>query len=160
MTPRNFSVKLARLGLFLLLISVLGGCTVKLVADYDAITFEEILEVAKKIDKFYGDLLETRSNERIYQKYSSQYVDIETDIRSLVMRNQARALNDEAVQISEIILKLWLTYKKDHAVKDSYSDGNAKLDRGRFGRLFAAAASVERIKNLDVDDKDLTQDRK
>lgn len=157
---RNFSRQLLRFCFLLLMALSLGGCAVKLVADYDSVAFEEILKVGKKVDKFYGDLLETKSNERAYQKFSDRYVDLETDIRSLVTRNKARALNEESTQISEITLKLWVKYKENHKAKDTYSDGNAKLDRNRFVRLFAAAASAERAKNLDADDKNTDKDSK
>jgi hypothetical protein len=86
----------------------LGGCTIKLVADYDSTTFEEIIKVGKKVDRFYGDLLETPSSDRHYDKYADKYVEIETDLRSLYMRNKVRALNDESTRISEITLNLWL----------------------------------------------------
>ncbi|SFB65270.1 hypothetical protein [Azotobacter beijerinckii] len=157
---RQLSNHLLRFSFFLLVAFALGGCTVKLVADYDSVTFEEILKVGKKVDKFYGDLLETKPGDRTYQKFSAQYVEIETDIRSLVTRNIARALNEESTQISEITLNLWVKYKGAHKTKDTYSDGTAKLDRNRFTRLFAAAASAERAKNLDADDKDVTKDSK
>ena len=146
---------------FLLFLALaIGGCAVKLVADYDSVAFEEILKVGKKVDKFYGDLLETKASDRSYQNFAPQYVEIETDIRSLVTRNKARALNDESTEISEITLNLWVKYKNAHRTKDTYSDGIAKLDRSRFVRLFEAAASAERAKNLDADDKDTTKDSK
>ena len=71
-----------------------NGCAIKLVPDYYGVTFEEIIKVGKKVDRFYGDVLETKSTDRPYQKFSERYVDIETDIRSLVTRNRARALNE------------------------------------------------------------------
>lgn len=150
----------ARFSVLLFLALSLGGCTIKWVADYDSVTFEEILKVGKKVDKFYGELLEMRLADRAYQKFSDRYVDIETDIRSLVTRNKARALNDESTQISEITLNLWIKYKNNHQAKDTYSDGIAKLDRNRFGRLFASAASAEQAKKLDGDDKDASKDSK
>lgn len=132
---------------FLILFALaLGGCTVKLVADYDAATFEEILKTGKRVDRFYGDLLETKPTDRAYQKFASQYVEIETDIRSLLTRNKARALNPESTRIAEITLNLWSKYKDAHKAKDTYSDGTAKLDRDRFVRVFAAAARAERAK--------------
>ena len=116
--------------------------------------------VGKKVDRFYGDVLETKSTDRPYQKFSERYVEIETDIRSLVTRNRARALNEESTQISEIMLKLWVKYKDNHKLKDTYSDGNAKLDRNRFIRLFSSAASAEVAKKLDPDDKNAEKDSK
>jgi len=105
----------------------LVGCTIKLVADYDAATFEEILKIGKKVDRFYGDLLEIPPNNRSYQKFAEKYVEIETDLRSLYTRNQARTLNQESTEISKIILNLWLKYKDAHAKTDGYSDGKAKF---------------------------------
>lgn len=136
----------------------LSSCTIKWVADYDSAAFEEILKVGKKIDKFYGDLLETKSDDRAYSKFSAQYVDIETDIQSIVTRNKARALNNESTQISESILKLWVKYKEAHKANNTYSDGKAKLDRARFIRLFAAAAAAERVKDLKANDQNSDAD--
>jgi len=157
---RLFSRHFIRFSLLLLLAFSLGGCTVKWVADYDSTAFEEILKTAKKVDRFYGDLLEMNEGDRTYQKFSDRYVDIETDIRSLVTRNKARALNEESTKIAEITLNLWVKYKSNHQAKKTYTDGNAKLDRKRFVRLFASAASAEQAKKLDSDDKDASKDSK
>lgn len=146
---------------FISLIAVfLIGCTVHLVADYDSATFEETLKVGKKVDRFYGDLLETKSGERSYQKFSERYVDLESDIRALLTRNRARALNKESTEVVAITLKLWVKYKENHKARDTYSDGNAKLDRNRFARLFTAMASAESAKKLDAEDKDAGKDSK
>ena len=131
----------------------LGGCSIQLVADYDSVTFEEIIKVGKKIDKFYGDLIEAAATDRQYDTYADRYVEIETDLRSLYTRNKVRALNEESTEISEIILKLWLKYKSNHKTKDGYSNGNARLDRARFTRLFISAADAEMAKKLDEKDK-------
>ena len=138
---------------------VLGGCTIKFVADYDSATFEEIVKTGKNVDKFYGGLLETKEGDRPYPKFSEQYVEIETDVRSLVTRNQARPLNQESTRISTIILDLFLKYKAAHQANDNYRTGPATLDRKRFTRLFNAAAAAEKAK-LSEDDKDSSKDSK
>lgn len=149
-------------GLFTILLAslALGGCAVKLVADYDPTTFDETLSLGKKVDRFYGDLLETPAGARQYKKYADKYVEIETDLRSLYIRNKARPLNDESTQISEIILTLWVKYKSNHAAKDGYPDGIAKLDRARFTRLFIAAANAEAAKKLTAAEKDPEKESK
>jgi hypothetical protein len=147
--------------LFIMIAGIgLGGCSIKLISDYDSATFEEIIKVGKKVDRFYGDLLETPTADRQYQKYADRYVEIETDLRSLYIRNKARELNEESTKISDIILKLWIKYKKNHASKNGYSDGIAKLDRARFTRLFISAADAETAKKLDEGDKDPKKDSK
>ena len=136
--------------LFLMLIAfVLIGCSVKLVADHDSKTYEEILRVGKSIDIFYGDLLETPAASRKYKKYSEKYVQLESELRSLYIRNKSRPLNKESTKISESILKLWVKFKGKHKAKNSYKDGNAKLDRNKFVNIFISAASAELAKNLE-----------
>lgn len=140
--------------LFLLFVGfVLSGCSVKLVADHDSKTYEEILRVGKSIDKFYGDLLEVPATSRKYKKSSEKYVELESELRSLYIRNKSRPLNEESTKISESILKLWKKFKDKHKAKNSYKDGNAKLDRNKFVRLFISAASAELAKNLDASKK-------
>src|ERR1041384_1190618 len=93
--------------LLLIFVFMVAGCSVKLIADYDSATLEQILSTGKKVDLFYGKLLETPEKERSYSKYSNQYVEIEVDVRDIVSRNKARELNKESTRISEIILKQW-----------------------------------------------------
>ena len=143
------------LGLFCLF-----GCRVQFVADYDAQTYEEILRAGKEVDRFYGSLLEDPADGRQYETYTELYVAIESELRSLVTRNKSRPLNEESTRISESILKLWVKYKDKHKSKNTYSDGNAKLDRDRFVRLFISAASAEAAKNLDPADADASKDSK
>lgn len=138
---------------FLLLMLIgfgLSGCAVKLVADHDTKTYEEILRIGKSIDKFYGDLLETTAASRKYQKYSEKYVQLESELRSLYVRNKSRPLNQESTKISESILELWVKFKGKHKAKNSYKDGNAKLDRNKFVNIFISAASAELAKNIEA----------
>lgn len=144
----------------LLLGITLNGCFPKFITDYDGATFDEIITVGKKVDRFYGDLLEEPEKIRLYKTYAERYVEIETDLRSLQMRNQARPLNQDSTEISEIILSLWIKYKGNHATKNIYSTGNAKLDRNRFNRLFVSAANAEFAKKLGADDKNPDKDSK
>lgn len=129
---------------------LLAGCApVQFVADYDDATFNEILRVGKKVDRFYGDLLETPEDQRPYSDYAERYVEIETDIRSLWVRNQARPLNEESTRIAEIILNQWVRHKAEHEAENSYETEEARLERDRFSRLFAAAANAELAKKLE-----------
>ncbi len=149
-------------GLILLSLLALGGCPVKFVADYDAATYEEILRVGKEVDKFYGLLLEAPENGRSYKNYSVKYVELEASIRSLYVRNLSRPLNKESTRIIQIILDQWLVVKEQHQDKnrDTYSTGNAKLDRNRFQRLFVSAVTAEEAKKPGPGDKGPGKDSK
>jgi hypothetical protein len=149
-----------RLVVLTLLLVAAVGCSVKFVADYDAATFDEILKTGKLVDRFYGDMLETPEAQRKYAAYSARYVEVETDIRSLLIRNKVRPLNTESIKINETILNLWMKYKDNHQKNDGYRTGVARLDRSRFLRLFAAAADAESAKRLASDDKNSDKDSK
>jgi hypothetical protein len=126
-----------------------AGCRVQMVADYDAAAFEEILAVGKKVDKFYGALLDAAPDRRPYSAFSEQYVALEADMRSMLVRNQVRALNAESIEISETILKAFARYKGRHRKTNTYTDGDAELDRNRMRRYFVNAAKAEKLKDED-----------
>ena len=123
-------------------------------------TYEEIIRVGKEVDKFYGLILEKDESDRSYSDYSVKYVELESELRSLYVRNLSRPLNEESTKISKSILELWVKYKKNHKSKNKYKSGNLKLDRNRFVRLFSSAASAEVAKNLDQDDANASKESK
>jgi len=139
-----------RLFIVILVIALLstGGCSVHYVADYDASIKEEIVQVAKKVDLFWGDLLDTESADRKYDKFKDQYNQVETDIRVLVMKNEIRALNKESTKQAKIALDLWIEDRSIHKVDDTFSDFVAKRHRKQFNRVFTAMAKGEEAKNM------------
>jgi len=132
--------------IFAVLLSFLliQGC--RLIAPYDEKTEEATFVSARAVDKFYGDLLETKDDERDYFKYSEKYVEIEVQLNALVLRNKVRDLNEDSTDIAARILKLWRKYKKRHEDKNTYKTGVAKLDRDRFERMFSYAVRAEGAK--------------
>jgi len=140
-----------RLTLFFLLTASWSCAPVRLIADYDATTYEETIRVAKRVDVFYGKVLELEAKDRLYAPFAPDYVDIGADLRSLVQRNASRALNSESRRISQIIVDFWEQYQAKHKANNAYAD--ASLDRRRFTRLFEAALSAERAKQLASEDK-------
>lgn len=145
------NVKLTRMyqRLFLLsvaLFALITGCSIQLIAPYDADTQRSTFECAKLVDHFYGKLLETDEQSRQYAKFADQYVAIESELNALVLRNKVRKLNTDSTDIADQILKFWQKYKARHKKDDTYSTGNAELDRDRFARLFAYAVRAEDAK--------------
>jgi hypothetical protein len=124
---------------------------IRLVADYDAASVEETIRVGKRVDIFYGRIVELDTAARVYAPFVDQYIEIEADIRSLVRRNTARPLNSESTQIARTILAFWTQYHDKHKTKDRYPD--ARFDRRRFERLFDAALSAEVAKRLGAEDR-------
>jgi hypothetical protein len=140
-----------RLWFVIAMVAALSGCAYKIVSDYDPATFEEILSVSRKVDRFYGYLLET-PEPRPYEKYSQQYVDIEADLRSLYVRNQVRTLNHESSRISQITLDQWIAARQRHRKENNYRTPIAELERERFTRVFISGATAERAKSFATED--------
>ncbi|MBA4417181.1 MAG: hypothetical protein C0392_04630 [Syntrophus sp. (in: bacteria)] len=115
--------------LWLILMVMPSGCSVRLVSQYDADTEKAIVDTAKKTDLFYGKVLELPQDQRHYASLSDQYVSIETDIRSLVLRNEARRLNAESIEQSKILLNLWLGIKNDHRCRQDMAKLKDDNDR-------------------------------
>lgn len=126
-----------------------GYTTAKTNVLYDASTANEIIQLAKKLDLFYGNLLDTPDSKRQYENYKDIWVELETDLFGLYIVNRRKPLNHESTTISESILKLWIKYKDKHKTNNTYKTGNAKLDRNRFRRLFVSMAAAEEAKKLD-----------
>jgi hypothetical protein len=125
---------------------VLIGCRVQYVADYDDTVYNEIISVAKEIDMFYTILLSTSAEERLYENFIDEYLTIEVDLRSLLMRNEIRSLNEESTRQTEIALELWLEDKSQHKENNSVSDFIITQHRKQFQRIFVAMATGESAK--------------
>lgn len=131
--------------LFIILFT--SGC-VKYAADYDATVLEEIIFVSKKVDMFFGSVLETPDNKRDYENFKSSYIAIEADLKSLLIRNEIREFNEETVKQIQIALELWQGDKAKHKEKDTIKNFIAKKHREQFARVFTAMAKAEVAKDI------------
>ncbi len=121
---------------------------------------QEIIRLSKDVNKFYGKLLEMEYEERSYDKLKDKYIDIEVDIRALLIQNKVRRLNDASISISKTTLNKWIQYKKKHKEnwgkyllpKDNskkisalniYKDNLIMYHRKRFNRLLTAMLAEE-----------------
>jgi len=144
-----YSVKIKRSFLYLfLMMTLLSGCTVKYVADYDSSIKEETVTIAKKVDLFWGILLDTPSLERPYEKFKGKYNEIETDIRGLYMKNEIRELNKVSTKQVKNLLDLWIEDKNTHKDNNTFTNFEAKRHRKQFVRIFIAIAKGEEAKNI------------
>ncbi len=132
----------------LIVLLFVQGCTIKLVANYDANVAQEIINVSKQVDQFYGELIETAESERGYEKFKEKYIQIEVNIRALIVQNKARPLNEESISIAETTLAKWLKYKDAHKENNDYKSTLSKNHRKRFTRLFTAMSVAEEAKKM------------
>ena len=109
----------------------------------------QIEQTTKQIDKFYLMMLETTTKEndgRSFDKFATQYVDIEVELNALLNKNKVRPLMKIQPEYCEITLQLWIKYKNEHKTDNTLSDGLIKLNRLTFTDLFYAMLVAERAR--------------
>jgi hypothetical protein len=132
--------------ILVLIVYTISGCRVQYVADYDDNIRNDIISIAEEIDMFYTLLLETTEADRTYESFKEDYLDIEVSLRSLLMKNKIRPLNEESTRQTEIALELWLEDKEAHKEDDTVSDFIINQHRSQFQRIFIAMAIGESVK--------------
>jgi len=141
---------------FIIATLLLGtSCRVSLVPAYDAALATETDNVAKEVDHFYLNMLETSKatgGGRTYEKFAPDYVDLETDITALLNKNRIKALNGNSIKICEITLAKFIKYKEEHKKDNTLSDGLVKLDRKYMDDLFFAMRVAENAKKIIADE--------
>jgi hypothetical protein len=132
---------------FIVLLGLMtAGCSLQLVAPFDAATQEQIFQNARQVDQFYTELQDTPEEKRSYATFAPKYREVEAALRSLVLRNKVRKLNEDSTEIAKKILAQWEKCKERHRKLDAYKEAVAGLDRDRFRRLFEYAAGAEGAK--------------
>jgi hypothetical protein len=152
----NNQLKINRRKLFpVLLISLclaaFSSC-VSLLPTYNAQLAEEIVTTNKAVDKFYLTMLEVKTddNGRSFDKFATQYINIEVELNALLNKNKVRPLNANSTRICEITLQLWVKYKQEHKTKNTLSDGLIQLNRKTFTDLFYAMQVAEKAKDMNM----------
>ncbi|MCP4667298.1 MAG: hypothetical protein GY849_13130 [Deltaproteobacteria bacterium] len=129
--------------------ALVGGCYVKLVATYDPEVEEAIVELGIKVDALYGRILETPEDKRGYDQFADQYVAVDADLRSLLMRNELREKNQESTDIVKTTQDLFQKYREKHKQSAKYKTVLATKHRERFMKLFTAMFKAERAKKME-----------
>lgn len=146
--PRPPNLRYLPLCLLLLTVAVtLTGCTIQLVADHDQETEDEIVRLAREVDLFWGQLLDTPEPERPYEAFRADYNRLESDLRALVLQNEIRPLNEASTQQARTALALWQEDREHHRAEDGFSDFLARRHRHQFERIFRAMALGESVKD-------------
>jgi hypothetical protein len=133
-----------RLTLFTLLIISLVSCRVTLVPEYNAKLEEDISKAAKANDKLYIDLLDASPEKRVYDIYKERYNDIESDINSIQLKNEARNNNEDFLKIIKNIKEGFTEAKKYHKDNKTLSDGEIKAYQATISGLWKPLYIAER----------------
>ena len=118
-------IPVRKLSAFLSLVFMLTSCKVMLVPQYSAELENQIANTAKSTDKLYIDMMDTPVNERTYHAFSERYNDIEVEINSIQLKNEARPKNGDFLVIIKNLKDAFAEAKKYHKEYKILSDGEA-----------------------------------
>ena len=135
------------LALSLVLLSM-ASCKAQYVADHDVSIQNEIIRIAKRVDLFWASLLDKPANRRDYDSSKQDYLEIESELRSLVFQNEIRYQNTEITKQANNALDLWLKNKALHKKSNRVEDFEAELHRQKLLNIFTAMARGEALKKI------------
>src|ERR1051326_4163192 len=135
-----------RIGFFIapLLWISFAACKVTLVPPYDASIEEQIVNTAKMNDRLYLEMKDELEANRTYGKYSSKYLDIESEINSILLKNQARRQSHDLIVITSNLKTLFVQFKDQHRQAVTINDADIKLNQLQIAAAWKALLIAER----------------
>jgi hypothetical protein len=133
------------------LISLSSCVSVKLVPDYSEAIESQIIETQKQNEKIYIELLEQSEDKRTYASVSKEYLEVESNINSILFQYQTREKKEDFVKMGKILKDNFMQYKKEHKDKKTLNDGEINLYiaymNGFWQPLLTAEKALKNIKN-------------
>lgn len=136
--PTSWSV------LAVMLCLAFSHCKVALVPPYDADIEQQIVNTAKMNDRLYLEMQDEPVADRTYSKYSSKYLDIESEINSILLKNQARKQSHDLIVITNNLKTLFVQFKDKHKQDTTINDADIKLNQLQIAAAWKALLVAER----------------
>jgi hypothetical protein len=143
---KTFSL-MRNLTLFAILSLFVFSCQVKFVSDYDAGIHQQIVQTADRVERMYTRMLMDEAA-RPYSVQLENYVEVETQLRSLLRQNQARDKGEGAVKICQNALEMWTKYRLEHEEKGVLGEMTMELYRENLSAMFQAMEVEENAKKI------------
>lgn len=133
----------------LLALFLLSGCmSVKYVADYDKEVLEETFSLAKQVDTFWANYLVAIGDDRKYESVKKEIINIEVDMNSLLLKNEARDTNKQTTKQIKNIISIWGNTAGLIKSQGSISNTSAKAYRSQIADAFKYVVTGEEAKNI------------
>jgi predicted double-glycine peptidase len=114
------------------------------VPDYSAKLEDQITKTAKANDKLYIDMLDDGPDKRTYDQYKEKYNDIEADINSIYLLNEARNDNNNLLVITNTLKPAFQEAKQYHKDNKTLSDGEIKAYKSTLAGFWKPLYLAER----------------
>lgn len=104
-----------------------AGCRVALVPAYDAALQTQIENTAKATDMMYLQLMSSPDSLKNFRNYLNDYLNIETNINSILLKNEVRLNAADIVASIKILKDYFIKAKEDHAKRGVISNAEALI---------------------------------
>ncbi|HSD05793.1 hypothetical protein [Flavobacterium sp.] len=125
--------------------------SVRLVPDYSEALENQIVATQKQNEKLYLELLEQPVDKRTYSSFSNKYLEVESDINSILFQYQTREKSEDFVKMAKLLKDNFNQYKKEHKDKKTLTDAEISLYiayiNGFWQPLLTAERALKNIKN-------------
>ncbi|MCC2521576.1 hypothetical protein [Vibrio coralliilyticus] len=125
---------------------LLSGCTLRLVAPYDPQTVQQAQSIERDIEYLYLSMQALPESERLYARFTEQYLKIDVSVRGLERRQARREQNQETLAQAQTLAKFWQQDMKTHQQKQTLSDFLIKRRLDQYKRLIDALIRGELAK--------------
>ncbi len=127
---------------------VFTSCRISLIADRDEAFINRTLEIARKVDALYLQLISADTTHLQYAHYAEMWDMAELDIRQLRLMAEAHPLNTESSKICSLLLDTFMKYKVLHQRNNFYPPTLMPIHRERLSEYFIALLSIEKTKEI------------
>ena len=122
----TMQIFLRRISVIFLLACILSSCRVSWVPEYSAQLEDQITKAAKATDKLYIDMLDIPLNNRTYENFKERYNEIEAEINSIKLKNEARPKNADFLIINKNLKEAFVEAKTYHKDNSTLANGEVK----------------------------------
>lgn len=128
---------------------LLNSCiSVKLASTYSDVIEKQIIEFQKQNEKLYLELLEEPEEKRTYTSVTKGYLEIESNINSILFQYQTRENNEEFIKMTKLLKDNFIQYKKEHKDKKTLNDSEIILYIASMNSFWQPLLSAEKaLKN-------------
>ena len=109
---------------FLLFVSAIS-CRVSLVPAYSEALEAQIINASKMTNMLYLEIMDAPDEKKNYALYADKYLQIETEINSILLQNEARSNSEDIVASVQKLRDAFVKAKEDHKKRNTLS--NAEL---------------------------------
>jgi hypothetical protein len=113
---------------------------------YDNNTREALIAVSRDIDVFLLSISTSSQNVKL-ESVATSYVKIKADLMTILLRNNARPLNDATQRITTSILNMWSGLEPLLRDPEGLSPTAARITLGLISNFFVQALTMEDFRN-------------